>query len=76
MHQRDLADVAEAQCQTGTVPRRRQRGQKQSGKDRNDRDHDQKFDQGEPAHDGTVPRKNTGMLFHFSSLRDGHKCRK
>ena len=49
MHQGDFADVSEAERQTGAVARRRQRGQDQSGQNRQDRDHDQEFDQGEPA---------------------------
>ena len=52
MHQRDFPDVAEAEGQAGAVPRRRQRRQKHPGQNHDDRDHDQKLDQGEPVTHG------------------------
>ena len=80
VHQREVADVADALGLTRAVTRRRQRGQKHSGQDRDDRDHDQEFHQREAPphrHRGTVMASGdepVGMS-HISSLRSGHKCR-
>jgi hypothetical protein len=44
----DLAKVLHASSLFGSRPRLRQAGQQQRGKDRNDRDHNEQFDQSEP----------------------------